>query len=77
MKERKNVIEEPLEDLVYKPKLEDFDDLDDSEDTSLGGIQTLLETLDTISLISDNSRSHVICHTLTQVKELDDVISHP
>ncbi|XP_022855428.1 uncharacterized protein LOC111376688 [Olea europaea var. sylvestris] len=38
---------------------------------------TLPKTLDTIPLISDNSQSHVICHTLTQVKELDDVTNHP
>ncbi|CAA2992118.1 disease resistance RPP13 1 [Olea europaea subsp. europaea] len=77
MEERKNVINMSLEDLVYEPKLEDFDDLDDSEDTSLGGLQTLPKTLDTIPLVSDNSRSHVICHTLAQLKELDDFTGHP
>ncbi|XP_022896340.1 uncharacterized protein LOC111410306 [Olea europaea var. sylvestris] len=75
IEERKNAIEESLEDLAYGPKLEDFDDY--SEDTSLSGIPTLPETLETIPLVSDNSRSHVICHTLTKLKEFDDFTSHP
>ncbi|XP_022847654.1 uncharacterized protein LOC111370198 [Olea europaea var. sylvestris] len=39
MEEHEGIVDEPLEDQVYEPKLEEFDVLEDSEDTFLGCIQ--------------------------------------
>lgn len=55
MEEQKNVIDEPLKDLVYEPKLEDFDVLDDNEDTSLGSIRTFPMTLGVVPLVLKTS----------------------
>ncbi|CAI9757986.1 unnamed protein product [Fraxinus pennsylvanica] len=61
-----------LEDQVYKPKFEEFEDLDDNEDTFLGCIRTLPVELESRLLILNTSRLGVVRCILTQPKNADD-----
>lgn len=67
--EREDIVVEPLEDQVYEPKLEEFEDLEDSEDTFLGCIQAS-------PIIPHTSRVGVVRCTLTQPKDADDWRRH-
>lgn len=76
IEERNNVIDEPLENIVYEPKLDDFGDLGNNEDTSLGDIQTLSENLDNIPFVPNTSWLRVVCCIRTQTKQENDFTSH-
>jgi hypothetical protein len=65
IEEREDVIDRPLEDQVYEPKLEEFDDLGDDEETFLGCIRTLFVDLGPELLVSDTTRLSVVHCTLT------------
>ncbi|XP_022859696.1 uncharacterized protein LOC111380384 [Olea europaea var. sylvestris] len=69
LKEHEGIVDEPLKDQVYKPKLEEFDDLEDSEDTFLGCIQAS-------PLIPQTPRVGVVRCTLTQPRDTDDWRHH-
>jgi hypothetical protein len=76
IEERENVIDGPLEDKVYEPKLEEFDDLGDDEDTFLGCIPILSMDLGFKLIVSDTPRLSVVRCTLTQPKDTDDWRRH-
>lgn len=67
---------EPLDDQVSEPKLEEFDDLDENKDTFLGCIPTFSMDLGSKSLIPDASQLSVVRCTLTQPKNVDDWCNH-
>ncbi|XP_022847564.1 uncharacterized protein LOC111370094 [Olea europaea var. sylvestris] len=69
LEEREGIVDEPLEDQVYEPKLEEFDDLEDSEDTFLDCIQAS-------PLIPHMPRVGVVHCTLTQPRDADDWHPH-
>ncbi|XP_022849921.1 uncharacterized protein LOC111372015 [Olea europaea var. sylvestris] len=69
LEEREGIVDEPLEDQVYEPKLEEFDDLEDSEDTFLGCIQAS-------PLIPHTPRIGVVRCTLTQPRDANDWRRH-
>ncbi|XP_022891965.1 uncharacterized protein LOC111406828 [Olea europaea var. sylvestris] len=69
MEEPEGIVDEPLEDQVYEPKLEEFDDLEDSEDTFLGCIQAS-------PLIPHTPRVGVVHCILTQPRDADDWCRH-
>lgn len=69
MDERKGIVDESLEDQVYEPKLEEFDNLEDSDDTFLGCIQAS-------PLILHTPKVGVIRCTLTQPRNADDWRRH-
>ncbi|KAG6725272.1 hypothetical protein I3842_02G025100 [Carya illinoinensis] len=62
IKEREGVVDEPLEDQFYEPKLEEFGDLGDDEDAFLGCILVLPVGLD-----DDDWRRHAIFHTYIKI----------
>ncbi|XP_022867746.1 uncharacterized protein LOC111387423 [Olea europaea var. sylvestris] len=67
--EREDIVVKPLEDQVYEPKLEEFEDLEDSEDSFLGCIQAS-------PIIPHTPRVGVVHCTLTQPKDADDWRRH-
>ncbi|XP_022856383.1 uncharacterized protein LOC111377500 [Olea europaea var. sylvestris] len=69
LEEREGIVDEPLEDQVYEPKLEEYDDLEDSEDTFLDCIQAS-------PLIPHTPRVGVVRCTLTQPRDADDCRRH-
>jgi hypothetical protein len=76
IEEREDIVDGPLEDQVYEPKLDEFDDLVDAEGTFLGCIRTLSVDLGSELLVSDTPRLSVVCCTLTQSKDSDDSRCH-
>ncbi|KAF5463711.1 hypothetical protein F2P56_013855 [Juglans regia] len=76
IEEHEGVVDEPLEDQVYEPKLEEFDDLGDDEDTFLGCIQTLPVDLGYVPLAPDTPRLSIVRCTLTQPKGANDWRRH-
>lgn len=78
LEERESREDGVLEDQVYEPKFEEFEDLDDNEDTFLGCIRTLPVELDQGHL-SQTCRDwvlYVVRCTLTQPKNADDWRRH-
>ncbi|KAG2717127.1 hypothetical protein I3760_03G158600 [Carya illinoinensis] len=75
-KEREGVVDEPLEDQFYEPKLEKFGDLGDAEDAFLGCIRVLPVGLGSVPLVPDTPRLSVVRCTLTQSKDDDDWRRH-
>lgn len=78
IEEHEDIIDEPLEDQIYEPKMEEFGDLDNSEDTFLGCIQTssLTPHMPKVGVVRctliqpkdvDDSRRHVIFHTFIKI----------
>lgn len=74
--ERKDVVDETLEDQVYEPNFEEFDDLGDNKDTFLGCLRTLPVGLGPTSLAPDTSRLSVVRCTLIQLKDVDNWHRH-
>ncbi|KAF5449708.1 hypothetical protein F2P56_030125 [Juglans regia] len=76
IEEHEGILDEPLEDQVYEPKLEEFGDLGDDEDTFLGCIRTFLVDLSSVPHAPDTPRLSVVRCTLTQPKGADDWRRH-
>jgi hypothetical protein len=72
IEEREDIVDGPLEDQVYEPKLDEFDDLVDAEGPFLGCIRTLSMDLGPELPVSDTPWLSVVRCTLTQSKDADD-----
>ncbi|KAG6732889.1 hypothetical protein I3842_01G199200 [Carya illinoinensis] len=76
IEEREGVVDEPLEDQFYEPKLEEFRDLGDDEDAFLGCIRALPVGLGSVPLVPDTPQLSVVRCILTQPKDDDDWCRH-